>query len=128
MKKAKIILVLVSLLAAAGGVFSYNTIKAMRNMRPAYTYTGGITWTSTTIGIKIYSTTIPVCVTLSILGKTAYVTNVGIPAADVYTTANANTIFTTTTAVGGPTVSTTLPITICNTHAPLTNTLATTLQ
>lgn len=128
MKKAKLILLLISLVTIAGGAFSYNFINAMRNGRPAYTYTGSITWISTMIGTKPYSTTVPVCIPLSILFSTAYVTNVGLAATNIYTTALANTIFTTTTAVGGPTVSTTLLITICNANAPLANTLVTTLQ
>lgn len=125
MKKARIILTSIALLAVVGGAFAF---KAMRNLRPAYTYTGGTTWSSTTVGTLTYSTIVPVCVPLSIVGSTAYVSSIGEAAENVYTTTFSATVFTTKTAAAGPILSTTFTKTLCNAAAPLANTLITTLQ
>lgn len=126
MKKARIILSCIALLAVIGGSLAF---RAMISQAEAYTYTGSTTWTSTTVGTKIYSTTVPVCVRLTLGALPAYRTSdiLAVPATNVYKTTIANTIFTTTTTVAGATVttSTTLPITKCD-LAPFANTFLTT--
>lgn len=124
MKKARIILTCIAFLAVVGGAFAFNVL---RNLRQAYTFTGGTTWISTTVGTKVYSTTIAHCVPISLAGQTAYISNVGVPAPGIYSTSASSTVFTSTTA-GGLTISTTLPANTCNTAAPLANTLLTTVQ
>lgn len=128
MKKARIIFACIALLAVVGGALAF---KAMTTQGVAYTFTGGTTWTSTTVGTKIYSTTVPICATLSLGVLPAYRTNdvFAIPATNVYSTTLANTVFTTTTTVAGATIttSTTLPITKCNIANPLANTFVTSI-
>lgn len=125
MKKEKLILITITLLTAVGSSFSF---KVYRGLYPAYTYTGGTTWISTTVGTKVYSTAVPQCVRLSIGPSVAFISNFGIPTSNVYRTTFANVVFTTTTSPGGPTVSTTLPTTICHVCCPLANTFITTIQ
>lgn len=124
MKKAKIILTSIILSAIVGGTLAFSIL---RNLRPAYTYTGGTTWISTTVGIQVYSTTAPHCIPLSIGLWTGYISNVGMPYPNVYSMSWISTRFTTTTTPGGLTVSTTLPALICNTWFPIT-TFITSLQ
>lgn len=123
MKKAKIILLGIFFLTIAAGTFALNVF---RNLRKAYTFTGGSTWISTTVGTQVYSTTVPFCLPLSIGPSAAYISNVG-DLATVYTTTFTITTYTTTTNPGGPTVSTTKFATICNTLMPI-QTLITTIQ
>lgn len=124
MNKARITLTIIMLSALLGGAFAFNS---MRTLVRAYTYTGGITWISTTVGTKVYSTTVPICVGLSLGPSTLYVGQLGIPATNVYTARTTNTVFTTTISPG-VIVSTTLPAVICNTINVLANTNITTVQ
>ncbi|QHS61044.1 hypothetical protein [Chitinophaga agri] len=125
MKKAKIALIGIIFLTVGGGALAF---KVVRGLNPAYTYLGSTTWISTVVGTLVYSTTAPVCVRLSIGPSIAFISNVGIPAQDVYRTTLTNTVFTTTTSFGGPTVSTTRPTTICHICCPLAQTFISTIQ
>lgn len=125
MKKARIAIIGIIFLTVGGGVLAF---KSLRGIYPAYTYTGSTTWVSTVVGTLVYSTTIPVCVRLSIGPSVAFISNFGIPAQNVYSMTFTNTVFTTTTSLGGPILSTARPTTICHTCCPLFQTFITTIQ
>lgn len=110
MKKAKIILGVIALLAVAGGAFA---VKARFDEADRlFILAGGSKVTTTQVGTVVYSTTIPNCTTTNRFIRESG----GTPVAGFsVTTTNANTVttFTATTAVGGPTLSTILTYPYC---------------
>lgn len=123
MKKARIILSCIALLTVVGGAFAF---KAMTTQGRAYSYTG-TTLSSTITAGKTYYTIVPVCVPVSIGPSAAYLSNIGLPATNLYATTLTNRSFSTTTAPGVWTY-TTLPVTTCDFPNPKVNTFITTVQ